>query len=433
MKHLNQILKCTFVLIALLSFNSVQAETPPIKSIKYMKYRAKQLPTGEVVPDDFTRRTSSDDGWYELRDRNGNILEYCSLLFSDSIYKEYVYFYKMADFWSKQNGKYIKRDTLLLTRRNYYIRDGLELRDYLILEHDDYGREISRKNYSSYEGNGKPLPDFQLDESREKQYDYGDTEPHTEIRTDLYYNEGQVSPKSTSKKKTGYTYKYIAGKRKLILKEEFIWNAVELRYDGEYWRRNPDFKGEWELESKTIYAYDDNGNEFRRTNFSYTKASDGYSKMVLSENVDNTLTFYYDAQNRLIEENNSCSRDGFEKHEYVTKYGYDNAGRMVLKEKFNPDSVVLQSAHTLSKIIKNKYDDKNNIIYQEQFDYGKNEKTIFLIEYTYNEYGHWIKKITWYGENDQSLKPYFIVIKELTYYEPENTKKADKKRNKRIN
>lgn len=400
------LIKYIFVLIALILCVDLQAQAPPIKSIKFLRYQAKQLPTGEVVPGSIWRG-SNKDGWYELRDKRGNVLEGCSLITSDSVYKDRVYIYD-------NSGK--------LIREEMYQRDGHELRDYWIYKYDYKGREILRENYSCYNGNAKPLPDFLLYEKCEKSYMFTGDEVISETWTTNFYDEGQSTPRTSTSRKYDYEYKTIGDKKYMISKKVYKWEKGNGQWNGQGFN-----VGEWEMDDKIVYAYDDKGNEIRKTDYSF------YSGQ---ESVYCTYIYIYDDDNRIVESITSYPREGFSMSEYVKKFQYDDKGRLSYKEEFKPDSAESFSGRVLESTLKNRYNENGDIIFQEQYDCIKKEKATFSMEYTYDKYGNNIKKVVWLSMNDEPLAPYYMIIKEINYYEPEennsyNTTINAKKRGKR--
>lgn len=112
---MSTLLKTVMTVFAALAFmTDTGAQTPKIRSIKYMTYEAAVNSSGKVVPGKIDR-TSNRDGYYELYDNKGNTLMYSALLFSDDVYKDNVYIYDAS-------SKLIRQDN--------YQSDGKELRDY---------------------------------------------------------------------------------------------------------------------------------------------------------------------------------------------------------------------------------------------------------------------------------------------------------------
>ena len=85
-----------------------------------------------------------------------------------------------------------------------------------------------------------------------------------------------------------------------------------------------------------------------------------------------------------------------------TLYSYDEKGNITTTEWYNNSE--------LSNTTKFKYDDKNNVIYEEEIDYDDMNKNISTYSYKYDRKGNWIEKEK--ISNGETL----ITKREITYY-----------------
>ena len=373
---MSTLLKTGMTIFAALAFmTGTGAQTPKLRSVKYMTYEAAVNSSGKVVPGKIDR-TSNRDGYYELYDNKGNTLMYSALLFSDDVYKDNVYIYDAS---------------YKLIRQDNYQNDGKELRDYWLYFYNDRGDVVEKKNFSCYDGNAKPYGTFLLEEVDNYKYDAAHHDIYSE---DVNYFYDSHTHNMTNRSKYKETHRYDDAGRVL---EEKRWNCSTY-YNAGYTPEDEPYA----LIDRTLYVYDGRGNKIKE--YRYSGARETYDD---NGELSHLIDRKYDSRNRILEERTYFASDMTKCYRKV--YTYDDAKNEKIQTSYDVEGAKTETV--LHRTNAKKLD-----IYQQKIDYKKNERHEWTFEYTYDKYGKWVKVIIRHSGNGEKFEPQQVIVREISYY-----------------